>query len=47
MSAQVGEQVRAVVDFIKAQLPRQQAFFGAKVADKVLPAKHAPVASKP
>lgn len=36
MSVQVGEQVRAVVDFIKAQLPRQQAFFGAKVADKVL-----------
>jgi len=32
MSARVGE----VVDFIRAQLPRQQAYFGAKVADKVL-----------
>jgi hypothetical protein len=32
MNARVGE----VVDFIKQQLPRQQAYFGAKVADKVL-----------
>jgi hypothetical protein len=32
MSARVGE----VVDFIRAQLPRQQAYFGAKLADKVL-----------
>jgi len=32
MSARVGE----VVAFIRDQLPRQQAFFGAKVADKVL-----------
>jgi hypothetical protein len=32
MNAQVG----AVVDFIEAQRPRQQAYFGAKVADKVL-----------
>lgn len=32
MSARVGE----VVAFIKEQLPRQQAFFGAKLADKVL-----------
>jgi len=32
MNGKVGE----VVDFIEAQRPRQQAYFGAKVADKVL-----------